>query len=160
MGAVRNYSRFYNLLKQMPGADKETLVEQFTNGRTTHLHETTESEYRRMCDQMELVSGYEKRKAAWLMERKRKRSLCLHLMQKLGIDTSDWARIDNFCLNARICGKRFAQLGIKELEALQVKLRTIERKGGLKEKADCPEAEKKSETQVIIFPFHGSLKKQ
>ena len=30
-----NYARFYTLLKKMPGADKETLVSQYTDGRTT-----------------------------------------------------------------------------------------------------------------------------
>ena len=52
MGTERNYARFYALLKKMPYADKATLVEQYTHGRTTHLHETTASEYRTMCDEM------------------------------------------------------------------------------------------------------------
>ena len=30
-----NYAAFYGLLKQMPGAGKEEIVLQFTNGRTT-----------------------------------------------------------------------------------------------------------------------------
>ena len=38
MVAERNYGRFYCLLKKLPGADKETLVSSFTNGRTVHLH--------------------------------------------------------------------------------------------------------------------------
>lgn len=50
MGTERNYARFYALLKQLPYADKATLVEQYTHGRTTHLHETTEQEYRTMCE--------------------------------------------------------------------------------------------------------------
>ena len=29
-----NYAAFYGLLKQMPGASKEEIVLQFTNGRT------------------------------------------------------------------------------------------------------------------------------
>ena len=44
-----NYARFYALLKQLPGADKETLVEQYTGGRTTHLRQMTIKEYELMC---------------------------------------------------------------------------------------------------------------
>ena len=41
---VDNYARFYALLGKLPGADKETLVLQFTNGRTPHLHLMTAAE--------------------------------------------------------------------------------------------------------------------
>ena len=34
-----NYAAFYGLLKQMPGASKEEIVLQFTNGRTDSLRE-------------------------------------------------------------------------------------------------------------------------
>lgn len=37
----------------MPCADKETLVEQYTNGRTVHLREMSVKEYNSMCRQME-----------------------------------------------------------------------------------------------------------
>jgi hypothetical protein len=53
-------------------------------------------------------------------------------MQKLGIDTSDWARINDFCSNPRIVGKAFRQITVDELDELAVKLRSIQRKGGLK----------------------------
>lgn len=33
---VTNFARFYALLGKLPGADKETLVYQFTGGRTSH----------------------------------------------------------------------------------------------------------------------------
>lgn len=131
MGA-RNYGRFYSLMKRLPGADKETLVEQFTNGRTVHLHETTDAEYRLMCDEMERVAGYDERREAQKKELKKKRSACLHLMQLLGVNTADWPTVDNFCLNPKVSGKRFAQLRGAELDALQVKLRMIKRHGGLK----------------------------
>ena len=125
-----NYARFYTLLKKMPGADKETLVEQYTNGRTTHLRETTQQEYNKMCRDMEQVAGYDERMSDIRMELRRKRSVCLKLMQQLGIDTTDWNRVDNFCLHPRIAGKPFRQISIEELEALSVKLRAIKRKEG------------------------------
>ena len=150
MGAERNYARFYCLLKKLPGADKETLVEQYTHGRTVHLHETTIQEYDAMCNDMERVAGFDKRREAIRKELRRKRSMCLKLMQQLGIDTTDWARVDNFCLNPRLAGKPFRNISIEELEDLAVKLRTIKRKGGLKPLR--PREEQKNTTSFVYIP--------
>lgn len=59
---------------------------------------------------------------------RRKRSSVLHRMQLLGIDTADWNRVDSFCQDARIAGKRFCQLDCDELDALFRKLLAIGRK--------------------------------
>lgn len=59
---------------------------------------------------------------------RRKRSSVLHRMQLLGIDTADWDRVDNFCKDPRIAGKRFCQLDCDELDALFRKLLAIGRK--------------------------------
>ena len=79
MANERNYARFYTLLKKMPGADKETLVEQYTNGRTTHLLETTQQEYNKMYRDMEQVAGYDEfvEGIRWLLRRKRSEVLKL-----------------------------------------------------------------------------------
>lgn len=61
-------------------------------------------------------------------ELRRKRSSVLHQMQLLGVDTADWNRVDAFCQNRRIAGKRFSQLDNDELDALLKKLRAIRRK--------------------------------
>ena len=128
METERNYARFYALLGKLPGADKETLVYQFTNGRTMHLHLMAENEYRSMCNEMERVAGYDERREAWRREMKRKRSAVLHQMQLLGVDTADWGKVDAFCQNKRIAGKVFRELNGEELDALLVKLRIIRRK--------------------------------
>ena len=130
MANERNYARFYTLLKKLPGADKETLVEQYTNGRTTSLRETTRQEYDRMCRDMERETGYDEFVEGIRRQLRRRRSEVLKLMQQLGIDTTDWTRVDNFCLHPRIAGKPFRQINIEELEALSVKLRAIKRKEG------------------------------
>ncbi len=127
---VNDYRRFYAALKRTPGyGDEEErkagLVSTYTQGRTTHLHEMTSREYTEMCRAMENAQDY-------VVRRKRQRSIVLHVMQRMGIDTSDWMRINDFCRNSRICGKDFGQLDIDELMALQKKLRAIERSGGLK----------------------------
>ena len=146
-----NYARFYTLLKKLPGADKETLVEQYTHGRTTHLHETSIQEYNTMCNDMERVAGYNERRETIQKELRRKRSVCLKLMQQLGIDTTDWARVDNFCMNPRLAGKPFRKIDIEELESLAVKLRTIKRKGGLKPRQH--EVEQKNPPSFIYVPM-------
>lgn len=129
----RSFARFYALLRRLPGADKETLVYQFSGGRTTHLHLMTQEEYQAMCHEMERVAGYDERRQVWRQEMKRKRSAALHQMQLLGVDTADWGRVDAYCLDKRIAEKIFRELDGDELDALTTKLRIIRRK---REKAD------------------------
>ncbi len=120
-----SYARFYTLLKRVHNADeaKVDLVSQFTHGRTTSLREMTPQEYDAMCNILE-------ERLNWML--RKKRSLVLKLMQELGVDTTDWGRINAFCLESRIAGKPFAKLTSNELEALAVRLRAIIGKGGLK----------------------------
>lgn len=81
-----------------------------------------------MCDKLEGVTAKLIRTAKDVQRQHRSR--CLRLMQKLGIDTTDWERINAFCRDKRIAGKVFAELSNEELEQLSVKLRAISRKGG------------------------------
>ncbi|WP_270368687.1 hypothetical protein [Bacteroides stercoris] len=109
---VTNFARFYALFNKLPCTGdreefKKSIVQQYTWNRTDSLKEMTAKEYEACC------------------ELRRKRSLCLNLMQKLGIDTSDWARINDFCSNPRIVGKAFRQITVDELDELAVKLRSI-----------------------------------
>lgn len=50
---TRNYRKFYALLKQLPGAEKEALVLQFTDGRTESLHAMRNFEFQTMLAVME-----------------------------------------------------------------------------------------------------------
>ena len=154
MGTERNYARFYCLLKKLPGADKETLVSSFTNGRTVHLHEMNAKEYAAMCATLEKHTD-------WRVQLKKKRSLCLKLMQQAGIDTTDWQRINDFCRHPRIAGKVFRQLSLADLDSLQTKLRAIMRKGGLKQKAS-PDPSKGGENPkgmgvAVVFPMDNMV---
>lgn len=129
----RNYSRFYVLLGRMPATDKDglktSLVRQYTEGRTDSLKEMTDKEYDAMCDGMQRQSnGYKAREIA-REELRRKRSAALHLLQKYGIDTTDWNCVNSFCKNPRISGKEFGKLTAEELELLCIKIRMIQRKG-------------------------------
>ncbi|WP_456059238.1 hypothetical protein [Bacteroides clarus] len=129
---TRNYARFYVLLGRMSALDKEELkvqlVRQFTDGRTESLKEMTDKEYTAMCDGMQQQIGNYKSREIYREELRRKRSAVLHLLQKIGVDTTDWERVNAYCRNPRISGKEFSKLTIEELEILSVKLRIIRRK--------------------------------
>lgn len=123
---ITNYGRFYAAMNalRMPGdADdnKRLFVSQFTNGRTDSLREMTPAEYNRCCDTLEERSGLK-------TELRKQRSRTLRLIQQLGIDTTDWAKIDDFCRNPRIIGKVFRVITIEEHKGLQRKLRAIKAK--------------------------------
>ena len=121
---VDNYARFYALLRRMPCADKETLVSQYSDGRTTHLRELSESEYCAMCDAMARVAGEDESRRGL----RRLRSAVLHRMQLLGVDTADWGKVDKFCQDKRIAGMTFRDIDVEGLDALLKKLHAIRRK--------------------------------
>lgn len=123
--ARNNYAAFYGLLKSMPGASKEDLVLQWTNGRTASLKEMSEREYSLMIRQL-------RQQVENLEEKKKARSAVLKQFQLYGIDTTDWDAVDRFCCNARIAGKPFRYLTIPELKALRVKMLSIRNKAELK----------------------------
>ena len=132
MGEVTNYRRFYAVFNKMhhggdADAHKRQLVQQWTIGRTEHLHEMTEREYVEMCEALERIVD-PRGKERWLAEQKRLRSSALHQLQKYGVDTTDWDRVNAFCQDQRIAGKAFRDLDFEELAALTRKMRAINHK--------------------------------
>lgn len=129
---IDNFSRFYSLLKKIPyEGDKEDLkcdlVGQGTNGRTSSLKEVTRKEYDSICDTMEKLcpnNGREKFEA----RRRKSRSVCLKLLQKIGVDTTDWNAINDYCRSPKIAGVPFRELDIEALDKLSIKLRVILKK--------------------------------
>lgn len=124
-----SYAIFFALLKRMPGATKEDLVDQWTGGRTSSLKEMTDREYSQMISA--LRSQVEN-----LEEKKKARSAVLKQMQLYGIDTTNWEAVDRFCYNARIAGKPFRYLEIDELKKLRVKLLSMRNKAERKDEAN------------------------
>lgn len=138
---VTNFARFYASFNKLPyNGDweefKKSIVLQYTWNRTDSLREMTSKEYEACCAALEKLTGQDEWRQKLRDELRRRRSTCLKLMQKLGIDTSDWARINDFCRNPRIAGKPFSQITSDELDELAVKLRSIQRKGGLKKSTE------------------------
>lgn len=131
MKKVKNYARFFALIKSLPGDHeemKENLVSAFTGGRTRSLREMEPDEYRRMCDSLEESRASSLSQKDFTNEIKRKRSAVLKRIQALGIDTLNWAAVDEFCLNPRIAGKVFRQLSLDDLKRMIPKLEAIARK--------------------------------
>ena len=126
---VTNFARFYQAFKQLKEVGdreemKRLLVLQETGGRTESLRELTRREYDHLCYDVETMTGQRDRLRA-------QRSVCLKLMQQMGIDTSEWMRVNDFCRNPRIAGCDFARIRYQELLTLERKLRAIKRKGEL-----------------------------
>ena len=140
---VTNFARFYATFNKIPySGDREDLkkemVEKVTFGRTNSLREVTKREYQDYPANRINEAARE--------ELRRQRSICLKLMQKLGIDTTDWNRVNAFCQDGRIAGKQFRDITSEELEQFAKKLRSIERKGGIREL-------EKPGPKAIVVPF-------
>ena len=152
---VNRFSRFYALLKGSPSADKESLVLQYTDGRTTSLREMKPAEYDEMCDALEGGMAHS-RKA----EKERLRSLrssVLLRLSRLGISTVDnWDGIDAFCCSPKIAGKRFAALNAEELSGLIHKLESIIHKGGLKQ--EFAQLQEQERVRMPAFMIYGTNK--
>lgn len=132
---ITNFARFFAAFNLLPAKGdreelKRSIVRQYTRDRTDSLREMDRKEYEECCADLERLSG--KNRDLLRAELRRRRSACLHLMQLMGIDTTDWDRVNEFCRQPRIAGKEFRLLDTEELDALAVKLRAIRRKGGLK----------------------------
>ena len=147
--SIENFSRFYAALHRLPYTTdedtKESLVSLYTGHRTSSLREMTYEEYDEMCRRLEDLTDYRGRLKKW-------RSHVLHQMQRMGIDTSDWPRINAFCADPRIAGKGLAGRVEEGLKRLWMKVRTIRRKGGLKAKRG-PTRAVQPQVECMVLPI-------
>lgn len=104
---------------------------QFTDGRTTHLHEMKDAEYEEMCD---CIAERDLADRNSYREKVRKaRSSVLKRVGKLGINTIDnWDEVNAFLASPKIAGKYLYEMSLDELNDLIRKLEAILRKGGLR----------------------------
>lgn len=133
---ITNFARFYAALRRLPCTGsreelKESLVRQYTWGRTASLREMRRGEYDACCAAMERLAP--PRREEWpgqaaRAELRRLRSAVLLRMQQAGVDTTRWDLVDRFTLSPRIAGKPFRRLGPEELQALIPKLEAIKKK--------------------------------
>lgn len=131
MQEVTNFARFYSILKRVPKiGDNEYLKKEMVSvaigGRTESLKEITRKEYDDLCNLLE--KRFPEKRNIYVEQRRKKRSSCLKLLQKIGVDTTSWTAINNYCKSPKIAGKVFADLDIEELQLLSLKLRMILKK--------------------------------
>ena len=131
MQEVTNFARFYSILKRVPKIGdneylKKEIVSVATGGRTESLKEITRKEYDDLCNLLE--KRFPEKRNIYEEQRRKKRSSCLKLLQKIGVDTTSWTAINNYCKSPKIAGKVFADLDIEELQQLSLKLRMILKK--------------------------------
>ena len=131
MQEVTNFARFYSILKRVPKIGdneylKKEMVSVATGGRTESLKEITRIEYDALCNLLE--KRFPEKRNIYVEQRRKKRSSCLKLLQKIGVDTTNWTAINNYCKSPKIAGKVFADLDIEELQQLSLKLRMILKK--------------------------------
>ncbi|MBL1005718.1 MAG: hypothetical protein JJO71_18960 [Escherichia coli] len=128
---MTNFARFYSILKRVPKIGdneylKKEMVSVATGGRTESLKEITRKEYDDLCNLLE--KRFPEKRNIYVEQRRKKRSSCLKLLQKIGVDTTSWTAINNYCKSPKIAGKVFADLDIEELQLLSLKLRMILKK--------------------------------
>ncbi len=130
---ANQHARFYALLSRLPQTSKTELVWQYSNMSTDSLYEFYRSNpaaYNRMLDDMQQLVTSVTRQAgpANQAELKKLRSGILHRLQKHGVDTTDWSKVNQFLENPRIAGKRLYDLTEAEMRVLIPKLESILRK--------------------------------
>lgn len=111
--------------------NREDLVWQFTDGRTSSMREMTDAEFDELCA---CIGEKNRQEQHYLQEKIRKaRSSVLLRIARIGINTIDnWDEVNAFLLSPKIAGKLLYEMNIDELNELIKKLEAISRKGGLK----------------------------
>lgn len=127
---MAHYKRFYAAFGRLPySGDKEdlkrTLVLSHTGERSEHLSDMTNEEYVSLCRNIEAKLKLTDAADTYRKNLKKKRRTVLVLLKEYGVNTEEWSDIDRFCEQATISGKKFAQLTIPELDALNRKMRAI-----------------------------------
>lgn len=103
---------------------RRNLIYELTDGRTSSTAGLTYAE-------AQYLAGYITGAAGTTLDDKalkRQRSAVLLRLQKIGIDTTDWNKVNAFLEDIRIAGKPFYKLGYEELTGLIPKLEAILKK--------------------------------
>jgi len=136
MNTLSVHARFFALLKRIPYQTKNELVWQYSNMLTESLSEFYEQDpkgYAAMISDMQrLVNRMDKKPepAEKSDERtiKKLRSAILYRLQKHGVDTTNWSRVNAFMENRRIAGKRLYDMDEDEMRVFIRKLESILKK--------------------------------
>lgn len=121
------HQHFFELLEKLPGAEKESLVWQYSGMLTNSLREflrVMPEEYKRMIADLQVKINNQNKPLADA-EIKKLRSSILHRLQKHGVDTTNWVNVNTFLQQPRIAGKRLYEMTGPEMQLLIKKLESI-----------------------------------
>ena len=105
---------------------KRHVLLELTDGRTDSTAGLTEREATYLCGFLNGSGGGREDFGERML--RRRRSGALRRMQQYGIDTTDWDRVNAFCLDRRIAGKPFFRLDGEELQGLIRKMEILIKK--------------------------------
>jgi hypothetical protein len=123
------HANFFYLLKSLPNATKEDIVYAYSSQTTTSLRDFYANhplEYQAMINDLEHKITINRLKNEKLI--KDKRSAVLKRIQKYGIDTTEWSKVNDFLLQPKIAGKKLYDMSIDEMNSLIKKLESILKK--------------------------------
>ena len=125
-----NFDRFFTLIKHLPGATKESIVLQYSNGDTRSLRDFLKfwpSQYRSMMiDLQNMVTALN---VETDKEKRQLRCAILNRLSKYGITTIDgWENVNRFLSDPRIAGKALYEMDVVEMKRLIPKLEIILKK--------------------------------
>lgn len=133
---MNDFARFYALLKQMPHADKELLVETYSEGRTTSLREFLKENPKGFWDMLQAMqlivdnsTGRSKVKEHYdnVDEKRRLRSLILRALQDQGVavKNGNWSTVNDFVTKHAGAGKRLSTMTLAELKKFNMQVHKI-----------------------------------
>lgn len=129
MATTKQIQRLHVLYRKrgMDDEAKRAMLYELTDGRTNTSKELT---YKEALYLMGYLNGSiaESPLSGGERELKSRRSDVLKRIQLLGINTTSWDKVNEFCLDKRIAGKVFYELTISELKGLIPKLESIIKK--------------------------------
>ena len=133
------HAHFFGLLKKLPHQSKEDLVWQYSNMLTTSLSEFSRERpvaYADMIRDLERIANkmeepkqpQQPTKFTTSAITKQYRSAILKRLQKHGIDTTNWDKVNAFMENRRIAGKRLYEMTDQEMIDFIPKMQSILKK--------------------------------
>lgn len=132
MRKTQNHSQFWTLFRQLPGVDlndvntcKDDYVWQASNMLTTSLNDFLErnpSGYKQMIAKLQNAVTTAKNTNGDI---KIYRSGVLTRLQKYGVDTTNWTKVNAFLKQPQVAGKVMYELSVPELRNLITKLESM-----------------------------------
>jgi len=123
------HARFYGLIKLFPHLTKEDVVWQYSGMMTTSLstfYEKKPTAYFAMISELQTIANSMKTPEQLASDGiKKLRSAILHRLQKHGVNTTDWSKVNSFLENPRIAGKRLYNMSEADMRAFIPKMESI-----------------------------------